>query len=157
MSPSLDSIVYWFLQKSINLYGEALLKTVAYTQNGIGSTTEGVSVLKKFWQQNGIDSSSLNISDGSGLSPQNRVTTTALVDALLYARKQSWFQSFYNGLPVNNEMKLKSGSIGGVRSFAGYHTALNGQKYVVAIIVNNYDDSMGSVTPKMFKVLDALK
>ena len=56
--------------------------------------------MKKFWQQNGIDSSSINISDGSGLSPQNRVTTFAMVNALLYAQKQSWFQSFYNALPV---------------------------------------------------------
>ena len=156
-SPALDSIVFWFLQRSINLYGEALLKTLAYHEDSTGTTIEGVSMLKKFWQQNGIDSSSIHILDGSGLSPQNRVTTTALVNALLYARKQSWFQSFYNALPVNNDMKLKSGSIGGVRAFAGYHTALNGKKYVIAIIVNNYDDSMGSVTPKIFKLLDALK
>ena len=26
-SPALDSIIYWLLQKSINLYGEALVKT----------------------------------------------------------------------------------------------------------------------------------
>ena len=38
-------------------------------------------------------------------------------------------------------MKLKSGAINSVRSFAGYHTASNGKKYVLAIIVNNYDDS----------------
>ena len=156
-SPALDSVVFWFLQRSINLYGEALLKTIAYHEDSVGTTTEGIAVLKKFWQQNGIDSSLIHILDGSGLSPQNRVTTTALVKALLYARKQSWFQTFYNALPVNNDMKLKSGSIGGVRAFAGYHTALNGKKYVVAIIVNNYDDSMGSVTPKIFKLLDALK
>jgi D-alanyl-D-alanine carboxypeptidase/D-alanyl-D-alanine-endopeptidase (penicillin-binding protein 4) len=27
-SPTLDSIIYWFLKKSINLYGEALIKNV---------------------------------------------------------------------------------------------------------------------------------
>jgi D-alanyl-D-alanine carboxypeptidase/D-alanyl-D-alanine-endopeptidase (penicillin-binding protein 4) len=156
-SPTLDSIVYWFLQKSINLYGEALLKTFAFNQDSVGSTIGGVSVLKAFWQQNGIDSSALNISDGSGLSPQNRVTTWALVRALLYARKQSWFERFYDALPVYNNMKLKSGTINCVRSFAGYYTAANGKQYVLAIIVNNYDDSMGSVTPKIFKLLDVLK
>jgi serine-type D-Ala-D-Ala carboxypeptidase/endopeptidase (penicillin-binding protein 4) len=156
-SPTLDSIVYWFLQKSINLYGEALEKTIAYKEDGLGSTEIGVSEIKKFWQQNGIDSSALNISDGSGLSPQNRVTTSAEVNALLYAQKQSWFQSFYNALPVYNGMKLKSGSISNVRSFTGYHTASDGKKYVASIIVNNYDDSKGSVTQKIFNVLDALK
>ncbi len=156
-SPTLDSIVYWFLQKSINLYGEALEKTIAYKEDGLGSTINGVYEIKKFWQQNGIDSSSINISDGSGLSPQNRVTTYAEVNALLYAQKQPWFQSFYNALPTYNGMKLKSGSISNVRSFTGYHTASNGKKYVVSIIVNNYDDSKGSVTQKIFNVLDALK
>jgi D-alanyl-D-alanine carboxypeptidase/D-alanyl-D-alanine-endopeptidase (penicillin-binding protein 4) len=156
-SPTLDSIVYWFLQKSINLYGECLLKTVAYMKDSLGSTDNGVYEMKKFWQQNGIDSSAINISDGSGLSPQNRVTTASLVEALSYAQKQNWFQSFYNALPVYNNMKLKSGSINSVRSFAGYYTALNGRKYIVAIIVNNYDASKGNVTPKIFKVLDSLK
>ena len=66
-SPTLDSIVYWFLQKSINLYGEALAKTIAYKEDGFGSTVNGVYNMKKFWQQNGIDSSALNIADGSGL------------------------------------------------------------------------------------------
>ena len=156
-SPTLDSIVYWFLQKSINLYGECLLKTIAYKQDNFGSTINGVYDLKKFWQLNGVDSSSINISDGSGLSPQNRVTTSAMVDALLYAQKQNWFKSFYDAVPVYNNMKLKSGSINSVRSFAGYYTASNGKKYVLAIIVNNYDDSKGSVTQKIFKLLDALK
>lgn len=156
-SPTLDSIVYWFLQKSINLYGECLLKTIAYKQDNIGSTIAGLYDLKKFWQQNGVDSSAINISDGSGLSPQNRVTTYTMVNALLYAQKQTWFQSFYNALPVANNMKLKSGAINCVRSFGGYYTASNGKKYVLAIIVNNYDDSKGSVIPKIFKVLDALK
>lgn len=156
-SPSLDSMIYWFLQKSINLYGECLAKTISYQQHGFGSTTIGVSDLKKFWQQQNIDSSSLNISDGCGLSPQNRVTTYAMVNALLYARKQSWFNSFYNALPIADGMNLKSGLINSVRSFSGYYTNKNGKKFVLAIIVNNYDDSKGGVTQKIFKVLDALK
>ncbi len=156
-SPSLDSIVYWFLQKSINLYGECLAKTIAFKQSGFGSTINGVNDIKKFWQQQGIDSSSINISDGCGLSPQNRVTTYAMVNAMLYARKQKWFNSFYNALPIADGMHLKSGLINGVRSFTGYYTASNGKKYVLAIIVNNYDVSKGSITQKMFNVLDALK
>lgn len=37
-SPAMDSLIYWFLQKSINLYGEALIKEFAYERNGFGST-----------------------------------------------------------------------------------------------------------------------
>jgi len=52
---------------------------------------------------------------------------------------------------------LKSGSIGGVRAFAGYHTALNGKKYVIAIIVNNFDGSASEVRKQMWELLDLLK
>jgi D-alanyl-D-alanine carboxypeptidase/D-alanyl-D-alanine-endopeptidase (penicillin-binding protein 4) len=54
-------------------------------------------------------------------------------------------------------MKLKSGTIGGAKSFAGYHTAKDGTAYTVAIIVNNFDGSAGEVVKKMFAVLDELK
>ncbi|MBS1746640.1 MAG: D-alanyl-D-alanine carboxypeptidase/D-alanyl-D-alanine-endopeptidase [Bacteroidetes bacterium] len=156
-SPSLDSIAYWFLHKSINLYGECLLKTIGLNESNNGSASVGVYQLKKFWQQNGIDSSSINIFDGSGLSPQNRVTSFAEVNALLYAKKQSWFPAFYDALPVYNGMKIKSGTINSCKAYAGYYTAANGKKYVLSIIVNNYDVSQGSITSKLFKVLDALK
>ena len=156
-SPSIDSITYWFLQKSINLYGEALLKTMAYEKPGIGSTDKGVELLKDFWNTNGIEKSALNIVDGSGLSPQNRVTTDALVKALRYAKTRNWYSSFYNALPQYNGMKMKSGTIGGAKAYVGYHTSKSGTEYTFAIIINNYDDAAGSIVTKMFKVLDELK
>lgn len=155
-SPSLDSMIYWFLQKSINLYGEAFLKTIALNKNGLGSTNVGVDILKSFWQQKGIENSALNISDGSGLSPQNRVTTHALAAALLYAKKQNWFPAFYNALPTYNNIKMKSGSIGGVKSFAGYISSA-GKEYCFSIIVNNYSGSDGAMIQKLYRVLDKLK
>lgn len=156
-SQPLDSINYWFLQKSINLYGEALLKTIAYEKTGYGSTDSGVEILKDFWSKNGIEKSAINIVDGSGLSPQNRVTTDALVKALQYAKTRDWYGSFYNALPLYNGMKIKSGTIGGAKAYAGYHTSKSGTEYTFAIIINNYDDAAGSIVPKMFKVLDELK
>ena len=99
----------------------------------------------------------LNILDGSGLSPQNRVTAHSLVKVLQFARQRSWYQSFYHSLPVYNGMKIKSGSIGGARSFAGYHTSSKGDQFIVAIIVNNYDGSSTDIVRKMYKVLDVLK
>ena len=157
LSPSLDSINYWFLKKSINLYGEALLKTIAYEKTGIGSTEKGIDIVKKFWQERGIDKGSIHIIDGSGLSPQNRITTDFLVKVLQYAKDKIWFKSFYNALPLYNNMTLKSGTIGGTKSFAGYHTSKAGINYTLAIIVNNFDGSASSVVKKMFTVLDELK
>jgi serine-type D-Ala-D-Ala carboxypeptidase/endopeptidase (penicillin-binding protein 4) len=156
-SVPLDSINYFFLKKSINLFGEAFIKTLAYEKQGYGSTENGVALLKDFWQQHGIEKSALQISDGSGLSPQNRVTANSLVKALQYAKTCAWFTSFYHALPEYNGMKIKSGSIGGVRAYAGYHKATNGKEYTLAMMVNNYDGSAPAVVKKMFAVLDVLK
>ena len=156
-SPTLDSINYWFLRKSVNLYGEALLKTIAFNKSGIGSTDEGVKILKNFWQEKGIESSALRIADGSGLSPQNRITTNALVTALQFATNKPWFSSFYNSLPLYNGMKLKSGTIGGTKGFAGYHQSKDGTEYTVAFIVNNFEGASSEIVKKMFLVLDELK
>jgi D-alanyl-D-alanine carboxypeptidase/D-alanyl-D-alanine-endopeptidase (penicillin-binding protein 4) len=156
-SPTLDSLVYWFLQKSINLYGEAFVKTFAYQKNGYGTTDDGVDIVTNFWKQKGIDENELNISDGSGLSPQNRVTTHAQVEILKYAKKQSWFPYYYNAFPEYNNMKMKSGTIKNVKAFCGYHKAANGKEYIFSFLVNNYNGTSSGVVNKMYKVLDLLK
>lgn len=156
-SPTLDSIVYWFLQKSVNVYGEALLKVMAFEKNGKATTTEGVKLIQQFYEQQGIDKASVDIMDGSGLSPQNRITAIALVKALQFAKTRPWFNSFYAGLPLYNNIKMKSGTIGGVKAFTGYQTSKAGQEYAFAIIVNNYDGAVSSIVQKMYKVLDELK
>lgn len=156
-SPSLDSIIYWFLRKSINLYGEALIKTLAYVKSGLGTTDGGVTIIKQFWKAKGIDEDELNIQDGSGLSPVNRVTTHAQVEILKYARSKSWFPYFYDALPEYNGMKMKSGTIGDVKGFCGYQKSKDGHDYIFSFLVNNYAGKTSAVVNKMYKVLDELK
>ncbi len=156
-SPIFDTINYHFLRKSINLYGEALIKTFAFEKIGSGSTELGIKIVHDFFASKGIKIVTLNIIDGSGLSPQNRVTTDALVKVLQYARTRPWFQSFYNALPEYNGMKMKSGSISGVRAYAGYHKATSGKEYSFSIIVNNFNGSSAEIVTKMYKLLDLLK
>lgn len=151
-SPSLDSIVYWFLKKSINLYGEALVRTIGLQKKGYGSTDKGLEWIDSFYTANGFDTKAMHMTDGSGLSPTNRITPFALVKALQYAQNKSWYPAFYDALPLYNGMKLKSGTIHRTKAFAGYH---NG--YIVSIMVNNYNGSSGTLVDKMYKVLDGLK
>lgn len=156
-SPRLDSIVYWFLKKSINLYGEALIKTLGRNFTNIGATDSGVNVIKNFWSKKGIDPSAMNIIDGSGLSPANRITASTLVSIMQYAKKQAWFPSFYNALPEINGIKMKSGSIGGVVSYTGFINDKNNVGYTFAFIVNNFDGDANYVRKKMWALLDVLK
>lgn len=156
-SPSLDSIVYWFLKKSINLYGEALVKTFAYEKTRYGSTDTGVAILRKFWKETGLDENELNLYDGSGLSPLNRLTTHAQVEILKYAKTREWFPYFYDALPEFNNMKMKSGTISDVKGYCGYHTSKDGKEYIFSFLVNNYNGRASVLVNKMFKVLDNLK
>lgn len=156
-SPTLDSIIYWFLKKSINLYGEALVKTFAYEKQGFGSTDSGVNVVKSFWKEKGIDEDELNIYDGSGLSPLNRITTHAQVEVLKYAKTKTWFPYYYDAFPEYNGMRMKSGTISDVKGFCGYHKAKDGKEYIFSFLVNNYNGKTSGVVNKMYKVLDVLK
>ncbi|MEO5501032.1 MAG: D-alanyl-D-alanine carboxypeptidase/D-alanyl-D-alanine-endopeptidase [Ginsengibacter sp.] len=156
-SPRLDSIAYWFLKKSINLYGEALLKTLGQIEGKEASTNAGLKVVKDFWEKQGIEAYALNMQDGSGLSPGNRITTTDLVQVLMFAKKQSWFDAYFDGFPVINGIKMKSGSINGVISYTGFIKSNSGQEYTFAFIVNNYNGSGNETRKKMWKLLDLLK
>jgi D-alanyl-D-alanine carboxypeptidase/D-alanyl-D-alanine-endopeptidase (penicillin-binding protein 4) len=151
----LDKIIYWFLRKSINFYGETLIKTLGKEKKGDPSFKSGVAYLKEFWKSKGINPNMINFADGSGLSPQNYVAAKAEVQALLYARKQPWFESYYDGFPTHdNGMKMKSGTMSDTKSYAGYHTSKDGKKYVFSIIINNYE---GSGSTELQKILNVLK
>jgi len=154
-SPTLAEIVYWFNKKSVNLYGEHLLKTFAWKSGKEATTQNGVATVISYWSAKGIDSRALNIMDGSGLSPGTRVTTTAMANVLFQSQKESWFPVFYESLPENNGMRLKSGSISDVSAYAGYYTDKDGNKYIIVININNYSGS--GISKKLFRVLDALK
>ncbi|RVT99820.1 D-alanyl-D-alanine carboxypeptidase/D-alanyl-D-alanine-endopeptidase [Mucilaginibacter limnophilus] len=156
LSPELNKIIYWLNQKSVNLYAEQLLKSLAMKAGKEPTTPNGVQVLQDFWATKGIDAKSLNIYDGSGLSPGNRVTTMTMARVLQSAVKESWYNDFYESLPIYNDMKMKSGSIADVLAYAGYQT-YNGHKLCFSIIVNNYNGTTKGIKEKMFRVLDVMK
>ncbi len=156
-SPTLDSIIYWFLKKSVNMYGEDLVKTIALEKEGYGSTDDGIAILRDYWEARGIEKSAFRAADGSGLSAKNHVTTAGLVHALLYAETRPWFDTFYNALPVYNDMHMKSGTISGVKAYSGYHRARSGRQYVFSLIVNNHGGSVDAIINKLYEVLDELK
>lgn len=157
-SPSLNQVIYWLNQKSLNLYGENLLKTIALKHGKPATTENGITEIKKFWNSRlKIDPNALAILDGSGLSPENRITTLAMASILQSAAKESWYSSFFESLPDNNSMKMKSGSIRNVLAYTGYHKSSSGSPLVFTFITNNYSGSTSAIKQKMFKVLDELK
>lgn len=156
-SPKLSELSYWFLRKSINLYGEVFIKTIGAQKMEYASLDSGLSIVKNFWVANGIPMHQIKMMDGSGLSPENRITAEALLKVLQYARKQSWYESYIDGFPLYNNMKLKSGTISGVKAFAGVHRSKDGKDYNIAIIAYNYNGTSNNIVQEMYKILNILK
>ena len=157
-SPELEDIIYWLNQKSINLYAEAVLKAIALKKAKNPTALEGAEIITDFWSDRlGIDKHSLSLLDGSGLSPENRVSTLSIAKILQSVRNELWFDSFYKSLPVYNGMKMKSGSMRNVLAYAGYHTNSQGKKLVFSFTVNNYNGSSRAIRQKVFNLLDELK
>lgn len=94
-SPPLRELIHWFNQKSINLYGEALLIAIGRLTTGNAGFRESGLLVQKYWNQKlGIPIGEINIYDGSGLSQQNRVTTKAIARIMHYAKSKTWYKEF---------------------------------------------------------------
>jgi len=155
-SPTLGQIVYWTNRKSVNLYAEELLKAMALKAGKSPTTNNAVEVLKNYWKSRGIDPGSMDVADGSGLSPANRITSLTIATIMQSTRKEAWFNEFYDSLPIYNDMHMKSGSIYHVLAYTGFVTH-QGRELCFSIMVNNYNGSTSGVRGKMFRVLDVLK
>jgi D-alanyl-D-alanine carboxypeptidase/D-alanyl-D-alanine-endopeptidase (penicillin-binding protein 4) len=156
-SPGLDSIVHAFLQKSVNLYGEAMVRSLSRQAGGDGSYSDGLERLRSFWMSKGIDPRMLSLSDGSGLSPTNRVAPEALVQGLLYARSRPWFDAFDRAMPIHNGIRMKSGTMGGVRSYAGYLHSRDGRDYVFAVVVNHFSGPGSAAAERIRQFIAAIR
>lgn len=157
-SPTLSMIINVLDKESINLYAESLLKQLGLTFNKEGSTESGIRVLIEFLNSAGIKTEGNTIVDGSGLSPANHINADLLANLLFYMKtKGRYFEIFSKSFPESGKegtlknyfkdplftdrLKLKTGSMSGVRSFAGYVTAESGKEIIFVIIVNNYSGS----------------
>ena len=103
--------------------------------------------------------------DGCGLSRFNAITTNLFVDLLIMIKDKNYFNAFYNSLAVvgdENDISsysnygigtlleknahIKSGVIGGVRSYSGYLNDKNGRTIVFSMIANNFNGNGSAVS-----------
>ncbi|MFQ5335588.1 MAG: D-alanyl-D-alanine carboxypeptidase/D-alanyl-D-alanine-endopeptidase, partial [Flavobacteriales bacterium] len=155
-SPALIDIINYTNHHSINFYAESILKLLAALQEGYGSTIGGCRVVRQYLKMKGIDVSGLFMCDGSGLSRYNSFTPKMMTETLAMFAKDSVFafDAFYNSLPVAGEsgtmrnlcigtsaqgnVRAKSGTVGRVKSYAGYVRSKSGKLMAFAMISNNH-------------------
>lgn len=169
-SPELATIVKRTNLKSVNLYCEAMLKTIGAVKGDAGSTKEGLEIMLDFWEKRGLNTDGMYLDDASGLSRTNVVTTFQLAKIMqLTAKDSGIYTDFYNSLPIGGQtgslksmfrgtvaagnVRAKSGTIKRVRSFTGYANSKSGQQLTFCIIANNFSGSGGAIRRKMEKLM----
>jgi D-alanyl-D-alanine carboxypeptidase/D-alanyl-D-alanine-endopeptidase (penicillin-binding protein 4) len=102
-SPPVRVLLRRFLKNSDNLYGEMLLRAAArYSDNrtGAGTAARGNQLLFAWLKQNGIDTSALRMTDGSGLSRYNLITPRATVQLLAAVQRLPNGDALWDALPA---------------------------------------------------------
>jgi serine-type D-Ala-D-Ala carboxypeptidase/endopeptidase (penicillin-binding protein 4) len=168
-SPALRDLARECNFQSINLYAETFLKTPAVLMNLGNSTEDAIKGLKQIWQTKNVKLDGLKMKDGSGLSPANGITPNNMTDVLKAMYLEKSFGAFYESIPivgvcgtVSNickktkavgNVRAKSGSIDGVRAYAGYFTAKNGELMCFSMMLNKYNSELGSATRELEKLM----
>ncbi len=156
LSHGIDSTIVHMNKVSDNLSAEMLLKTLGTVDGGPpGSAQGGTTVAHRFLSTLGIDTTKLNIADGSGLSFYDLLTAEMLCQLLEgMSRQKELFPLFRESLPIagvdgtlRNRMKktpaegnlrAKTGTISGVSSLSGYVQTLDGELLAFSMTMQNF-------------------
>lgn len=172
-SPKLSEIIEVMNHESVNLFAEHLAKQIALEIKGQGSRTEGIQLIKGFWEMNGFPEDSWFMEDGSGLSHFNAVPPKLFTSVLNYMfTKSSQKQDFVRSLAKTGEgtliywdpeefpggtLKAKSGSMTRIRCYAGYLEVDSGKTVAFSIMVNHFSGSQSKIIHQIDDLLYALK
>jgi D-alanyl-D-alanine carboxypeptidase/D-alanyl-D-alanine-endopeptidase (penicillin-binding protein 4) len=132
-SPPLSDIVTAMLRESNNTTAEMLTKELDIAAGGTGTTAGGDAVIEREAAHLGLPTAGLSLVDGSGLSPENRVSCATLLGALQLSSRPGLsslgmlsvageFGTLYNrflGTPAVGHLEAKTGNIVGVIGIVG--------------------------------------
>jgi serine-type D-Ala-D-Ala carboxypeptidase/endopeptidase (penicillin-binding protein 4) len=167
-SPPLKEIITVTNKQSINLYAEALNLT-ADTAQELKSVEGGIRSLEAFLTKNKIRYEGNRFIDGSGVSPMNRVTPQVMIDLLSVMYRSPLKEDFQSTLAVGGQSGTfkyyfksgkaagnimgKSGTMNGVRNYAGYVKNKYGETVAFCLMMNDYDEDRKSEIMKKVETL----
>ncbi|MFW5432738.1 MAG: D-alanyl-D-alanine carboxypeptidase/D-alanyl-D-alanine-endopeptidase [Methylophilaceae bacterium] len=153
-SKPLASIVRDINKWSNNVMARQLLLTIAAEKSDLpASEVRGMLAIKSWLQENGRNTDSLVIENGSGLSRIERVSAQDLGQMLIDAYQSPRMPELMSSLPilsldgtlsrrlrntpVSARAHMKTGSIRAVKAIAGYVLDAKGRRQVVVMLVND--------------------
>lgn len=151
-SPSMGRIMQSLMHRSDNMMAEGILR--ALTPGG--TRREALEEQRQIWAEMGLLPYKVNVVDGSGLSRSNRLTgkfMTTLLTTMSFGENAPAYTSLfpragYDGTlrnflldtPLEGRVALKTGSMKGVQSYAGYiFDEFTGKPtHSIVMIANNF-------------------
>lgn len=150
-SPALVDILRSLMFRSDNMMAEAMLRSVAPGQ----LRSEAVRTELDMWETRDVDTQRVVLEDGSGLSRNDRLTPMFLADVFTWmashykapdyvslfpkAGREGTLKSFLRDTPLEGRVALKTGSMKGVQSYAGYLLGEDGlPTHVIVVMVNGF-------------------
>jgi len=172
-SKPLHILISEMLKKSDNIIAGSLFKKIGelYT-NRPGSWSNGGSAVKQVLAQKAaVNISDMHLIDGSGLSRDNRITPSQMIQVLDYAfHNYAINYEFISALPIagvdgtlKNRLKnvawkvrAKTGTIAGVVSLAGFAVSKDREPIAFVIIVNGHNGNIWQYREIEDKIVTAL-
>lgn len=153
-SPALADICKSLLARSDNMYAESVFRAIATTNYMAATRERAVTCTTDLLNSWGIDTKGQTLYDGSGLSRANHITPHFLANVLALMAydlqsggifpyllpvcgKEGTVKHVLDDTPLCGNITLKSGSMTGIKCYAGYYPASSPQ-YAVVVMVNRF-------------------
>ncbi len=176
-SPSLKRIIFETNHASNNLYAETLLRTLGKARTGSACYDSCRVALNSVFDELAIEKKGARIVDGSGLSRQNYISSDFICRFLEAMMHSHCFEDYIETIPspgsngtlannmskspaeIKERIKVKSGSMNGVRCYSGYIIPTEGCKdetIIFSIMTNNCTAPTWKVKQLLDKIMAAL-
>ena len=170
ISPKLGEIIHVTNLESVNLFAETLAWMLDNQINKriYANLSGGLQVINDFLESRGI-SGGLYMTDGSGLSRSNAMSSSFITNFLNYMERDSRYsETFRNSLAtpgegtleayflapeLKNNLVAKSGTVTRARNYAGYLEAKSGRKISFGVLTNNFDCSSHEVSKRVERLM----
>jgi len=173
-SPPLSQIIQLMLEQSNNVIAENLARHVALATGHQASFSGGAAAVTAVLRSLGV-TGEVNLHDGSGLSPSDRIAPAVLVQLVQLAATRSRLRSILTGLPVEGfsgtlapggsvfglgppagfgVVRAKTGNLSTVAALAGTAYAKNGELFAFAIMADQISAAPGALVRAATQMVD---
>lgn len=171
-SPTLREDLALTNKVSQNLHAELTLRLLGKLEGEQGSLAEGTRVVRQFLSDAGIDDQDFFFYDGSGMSPNDRITPRAMTQLLRYAAAQPWGSAWRATLPIagvdgtlrkrfadsplREKLWAKTGTLDETNALSGYLIAASGKTLAFSILVNGHRPGNSAALHAIDQIVEAI-